>query len=255
MRWYGKSDIGKNREDNQDAFAVRSLDAANAVFLVCDGVGGAKGGAVASQLISDVFADTAAGMLAGKIREKGPDRVSETAAREILLRSLEEAKDALCDRARSDESLQAMSTTLVALLLTDDFAYILNIGDSRAYLKTGGGLFRLTKDHSFVQGLVDSGVLSVEDAADFAYRNVITRSVGLSADSTPDLYKVALSRLGEYTILLCSDGLTGMVSDEQIGKILSGPGSPKVRAERMIRMANQGGGLDNITVLLVCGKS
>lgn len=255
LRWYGKSDIGKNREDNQDAFAARLIDSANAVFLVCDGVGGAKGGGLASRLISDGFSDSAARMLTERLLEKDSGRITETAAREILLRSLEEAKEALCEKARSDESLRSMSTTLVALLLTDSYAYILNIGDSRAYLHTADGLLRLTKDHSYVQGLVDSGVLSADDAADSAYRNVITRSVGLSADSTPDLYKIALADLGEYTFLLCTDGLTGMVSDGEIGKILSGPGSAKVKAERMIRMANKGGGLDNITALLVCAKS
>lgn len=255
MRWFGKSDIGKSRVDNQDCFAMREIDGENALFLVCDGVGGARGGALASSMISGIFADSTARLLAERIRGKKSGKLSETAIRDILLSALRTAKDALCEKAESDPALSAMSTTLVALLLMKSYAYILNVGDSRAYIYTSGGLSRLTKDHSFVQGLVDSGVLSSDEVKDYAYKNYITRSVGLSSDSTPDLYKVSLSELSDYTFLLCSDGLTNMVPDGEIGKLLSGSGSEKSKTEKLIQKANKSGGLDNITVLLVSGKN
>ncbi len=255
MHWFGKSDIGKSRVDNQDCFVMRTIDSENSLYIVCDGVGGARGGAVASSMISNIFADSVAAQMAERIREKKSGRLSETTIRDVLLSALHTARETLCETARSDPALSAMSTTLVVLLLMKSFAYILNIGDSRAYIYTSGSLSRLTKDHSFVQGLVDSGVLSSDEVKNYAYKNYITRSVGLSSDSTPDLYKVSLSELNEYTFLLCSDGLTNMVPDSEIEKILSGSGSAKSKTEKMIQKANRNGGLDNITVLLVSGKN
>lgn len=255
MQSYGKSDIGKSRTDNQDAFVIRKMPVGDcSLFVVCDGVGGAAGGAVASTLTCDTFADSVSARFEQLLSPQDDFRLSESMARSILVDSLNDARGAVCRKAKSDPALESMSTTIVALLLTKTVAYLLNVGDSRAYIYSAGSITRLTRDHSYLQSLVDSGVLTPEQTAASSYRNVITRSVGLLTDSTPDLYKISLSELSGYQILLCSDGLTSMVEDEQLEKQLTQTGSVRSKVERLIQLANRGGGYDNITVILISEK-
>lgn len=256
MNYFGKSDIGKSRVDNQDSFAICPLDGDCTLFVVCDGVGGAAGGAVASSLIVQVFSESVRRRIAEQFANIGKKehRISETTARTVLLQSLEEAHEALCHRAESDPELSSMSTTIVALLLLKSVAYVLNVGDSRAYILSSGTLTRLTKDHTYVQNLIDNGVLTPDMASGYRYKNIITRSVGMVTDPTPDLYKISLSELNGYSFLLCTDGLTNMVDDSTIEKLLSMPGSPRSKADKLISLANRNGGLDNITAIVACER-
>ncbi|MGM9636355.1 MAG: PP2C family protein-serine/threonine phosphatase [Eubacteriales bacterium] len=254
MNYFGKSDIGRSRADNQDCFATCPLDGDCTLFVVCDGVGGTAGGAVASSLTVQVFSDAVRRKIAEQKAGKKELRISESTARTILLQSLEEAHEALCQRAGSEPELSSMSTTIVALLLMKSVAYVLNVGDSRAYILSSGTLTRLTKDHTYVQDLIDNGILSPDKASEYKYKNVITRSVGMITDSTPDLYKISLSDLCGYNILLCTDGLTNMVDDDTIEKLLSLPRSPRSKVDKLISLANRNGGLDNITAIVACER-
>lgn len=254
MNYYGNSDIGKSRADNQDCFAICPLDGDSTLFVVCDGVGGTAGGAVASTLTVQIFSEAVRRMIAEQNAGKKEMHISESMARTVLLQSLEEAHEALCHRAGSEPELSSMSTTIVALLLIKSVAYVLNVGDSRAYILSSGTLTRLTKDHTYVQDLIDKGILSPEMASEYRYKNVITRSVGMVTDPTPDLYKISLSDLCGYSFLLCTDGLTNMVDDETIEKLLSLPGSSRSKVEKLIALANRSGGLDNITAIVACER-
>lgn len=254
MNYFGKSDIGKSRSDNQDRYAICPLEGDCTLFVVCDGVGGAAGGAVASSLTVQVFSEAVSRKIAEQNAEKKERRISESIARTILLQSLEEAHEAICHRAGSEPELSSMSTTIVALLLLKSVAYVLNVGDSRAYILSSGTLTRLTKDHTYAQDLIDHGVLSPDMASEYKYKNVITRSVGMVTDPTPDLYKISLSDLSGYSFLLCTDGLTNMVDESAIEKLLSLPGSPRSKVEKLISLANRRGGFDNITAIVACER-
>lgn len=250
MNYFGKSDIGKSRTDNQDAFLSVALADGVALFAVCDGVGGASGGDVASMLCCEVFCRSMSEQLSSHLPlKKAP--IPESSVKFMMTHALRHAHEAICERARADEELIDMSTTLVALLILGQTAYVLNVGDSRAYMISDDELLQITKDHSYVQDLIDHGRLDPALAATHQHRNIITRSVGYSANATPDLYKIALERKAPFFFLLCTDGLTGVLSDRDIYKALVGFGSLRSKADKLINMANAGGGGDNITVMLV----
>jgi protein phosphatase len=164
---------------------------------------------------------------------------------------LNAAQEELRICADQNPDLLQMATTIVAALWMGSCVYILNVGDSRAYIVASKQITQLTKDHSYVQELIDSGMISPEQADDHIHKNIITRSVGTKEKVTPDLFKVSLSDLSSYCLLLCTDGLTNLVSDEEIQKILSGAGSLRGKTDKLIGLANDRGGFDNITVLLL----
>ena len=166
------------------------------------------------------------------------------------------ACSAVFDKASEDESLSGMGTTLVSALVIGNTAFVINVGDSRLYRLKGKELEQVTKDHSFVQYLVDTGKLTPEEAETAPMKNVITRSVGNERSTDPDTFKIELQS-GEY-LLLCSDGLTNCVKKDRIAKVISKkcPQRMKVsddirhKAETLVDLANEGGGTDNITAVL-----
>ncbi len=250
MNYFGKTDLGKSRTENQDAFSAEIFDSDTALFIVCDGVGGSKGGEVASSIACSVFQNSVRNQILPLLSNK-KTQIPESTVKFILIHALHDANEAICEKARSNESLIEMSTTMVSMLIIKRVAYILNVGDSRAYLCSEDGLTQITKDHSYVQDLIDHGKLDPSMASEHSHKNIITRSIGYNTNSTPDLYKVTVERNKSDSFVLCTDGLTNMVNGSEIQKIICSFGSLKSKSEKLINLANSHGGYDNITVLLI----
>ena len=224
----GLSDVGRQRDANEDSFV---LD--DPVFVVADGMGGAQAGEVASRTAAEVFERRADG---------------EGTPEEILTRLTCEANRRIYELSRSDASRRGMGTTLTAAMVWSRGVSVAHVGDSRAYRLRDGALEQLTDDHSLVDELRRSGQLSREAAEHHPQRSIITRALGPEADVEVDAHTHA-ARDGDV-FLLCSDGLTSMISDDEVGAIIRGSGVLAGAAEALVRAANQSGGKDNITVIL-----
>ncbi len=209
------------------------------VFIVADGMGGHAAGEVASEMAVRIISKEL-----GTLRGMTDDAVGDR-----LRLAIRASNEAIFDRTLSEHDKRGMGTTVTVLTLLPRRYLIGQVGDSRAYLLRDGVLLQLTKDHSYVQEQVDAGLLTADQARVHPYSNVITRCVGASNDVVPDVYFGNL-REGDV-LLLASDGLTGMLEDEQLQKILSAEGGPQAWVDRMITEANRRGGLDNITAIIV----
>jgi protein phosphatase len=233
----GLSDVGRVRHSNEDSVYCSAEDG---VFVVADGMGGHAAGEVASAIASEWIAERLCSGCAGLALEQVEDRLRTAfveAGREIL-------------RQAADNTGQlGMGTTATVLLLREDSRYVIgHIGDSRAYLVRGGVISQVTRDHSWVQEQVDRGMITAEQAKNHPQSNIITRALGTEAYPTPDLYNGEI-RAGDV-FLLASDGLTDMVSEEHMLTILVEEEDPEKCVARLIREANLGGGLDNISALV-----
>lgn len=224
----GLSDVGRQREANEDTFVIDEP-----LFAVADGMGGARAGEIASRMAKDVLE-------AGDVGDGTPEQ--------RLSRMIRHANRLIYDRAASEESRRGMGTTTTAAILEDRTVTVGHVGDSRAYQLRDGVLTQLTRDHSLVNELLESGQLSPEAAENHPQRSIITRALGPEADVDVDAHSHA-ARDGDI-YLLCSDGLTGMVSDKEIATHVRNAGSLREAAETLVRAANQNGGKDNITVVL-----
>lgn len=234
MKVYGRSDIGMLRQENQDAFGVCPLQGGALLSVVCDGMGGESGGKEA--------ADTCVSTFLSAYNEKNIPTAEDLA--DTLLSANTEIL------AKRDKNGYArMGTTVVLALATEQALTLLWAGDSRAYLLHGDALSRLTRDHSYVQALVDGGKIPPEEARTHPKRNLITRAVGVSDTVEPDTLTLAWSE-GDR-LLLCSDGLYGMVEEKELLEILSEEHTVERTAHELICAANSHGGEDNITVLLL----
>ncbi len=248
------------RSANQDSYIVGRLCENASLCVVCDGMGGAKSGNVASECAAVVFAEKvkkyALAHISGGIMELD----SEDAC-VILDDAAHDANSAVYKKSQSSPAFKGMGTTLVAALICDDVAYVINVGDSRLYLISDNTITQITHDHSYVQHLIDSGSLTVEDARNHPYRNRITRAVGVASRLEADIYSVDLSNLDCCYLLLCSDGLSGQLLPEDIyGIIAAEPEDTELsdseselseKTARLIDAANAAGGPDNITALLI----
>jgi len=232
----GDTHVGVVRSGNEDSFL---LDYQHGVFIVADGMGGHAAGEVASEMAVDIIAKEL-GALKG---------LTDAAAGERMRSAIRLANQAIFERTISEADKRGMGTTTTVLVLFAQRYLIGQVGDSRAYLLRNGALQQLTKDHSYVQEQVDAGLLTPEQARTHPYSNVITRCVGANEDVIPDVYFGTLER-GDV-ILLASDGLTGMLEDDVLARILQADGSPEAWVTRMISEANRRGGLDNITAIIV----
>ncbi len=240
MKIVGKTDVGMVRDTNQDAFKILALGQGAGLALVCDGMGGAQGGDTASYIAKKVIAET--------IQEKYCDTMGAEAAKILVRESVLQANHAIYQTAREDAELAGMGTTVVLALLYQNHAYVAHVGDSRLYRYRDHQLTQLTRDHSYIQEMVDRGELSPDQARVHPDRNFITRAVGIQWDVEIDLHVLELEP-GDR-LLLCTDGLSSTCTDEQIGEVLS-QNPLEESAEILVRLANQGGGHDNITVVIV----
>jgi PPM family protein phosphatase len=223
-----RSDVGRQRSVNEDDLVVSPP-----FFAVADGMGGAKAGEVASSIAAGAF--------------EGEGDSGEPAEAQ-LGRILHEANRRIYDLAVRDESHRGMGTTLTAAMVHGDEISFAHVGDSRAYVLRRGELEQLTSDHSLVAELERSGQISPEAAENHPQRSIITRALGPEPEVEVDTYTVT-GRDGDL-FLLCSDGLTSMISDEEVASILRSSDSLEDSAEALVRAANQSGGKDNITVVL-----
>jgi len=232
----GGTDPGRVRADNEDHYLMLSE---RGVFIVADGIGGHAAGEVASEMAVRITS-CAIGSLRGMSDQQAGARVR---------RAIEAANAAIFESTVSEEEKRGMGTTATVLVLLEGRYLIGHVGDSRAYLLRGGHLVQLTKDHSYVQELVDAGLLTPAQARSHRYSGVITRYVGESREVVPDLYVGAIEQ-GD-TMLLASDGLTEMLEEEALVRILCSDGEPQRCVDRMIAEANERGGLDNITAIVL----
>lgn len=249
MSYYGISDIGLVREENQDTFTALKLCDNAELFVVCDGMGGENGGKLASSTACDAFCDAVskrvsavlfANRLPGRRRKDIPG---------YLIASVEHANRAVYELSKTDSSLEGMGTTLVAALIVDSVAYIVNVGDSRAYVSSSDKIKQITKDHSYVQFLVDMGRITPEEAENHPQKNIITRSVGSTENVISDIFKINLLD-GQY-IVLCSDGLSNAVPESDICLALMSGETLKDKTEQLVDLAKHNGSSDNITILIV----
>src|SRR5437588_1774398 len=223
-----RTDTGRQRRDNEDSAFARAP-----VFVVADGMGGAQAGEVASQIATEAF-------------EAGLD--GSGSAEERLAGRVREANRRIYDRSRAELGREGMGTTLTAAYLGDGSVSIAHVGDSRAYLFREGELTRLTQDHSLVDELVRRGKLSPEQAAEHPQRSIITRALGPEPDVEVDTFTYPV-RAGDV-LLLCSDGLTSMISEDRVTEVLASSQTLEKAGARLIDEANEAGGRDNITVVL-----
>lgn len=254
MIFYGKSDVGIVRLENQDSFGIFELLPGVQVAVICDGVGGYAGGSEASRMAVDTFADMLRELLIPDSPEDPAD-LGEANVRRALKAAAAEANRAVWNKAheREDGKLEGMGTTLTAVL-TDggDRGWWINVGDSRVYRVSDGELVQITHDHSYVQQLVDSGDLTAEEAAVSPMRNIITRAIGAAPTLESDCGSIDFefgTDAGRY-LLLCSDGLYGCVNRGTILSIVNGEGTVAKKVDLLVNTARRNGGPDNITVIL-----
>lgn len=254
MKFYGKTDVGKVRVENQDCFGIYELLPGVTLLVVCDGMGGANGGSEASRLALDTFAAAMREHIIPESPDDEPD-LGSTGLRFSLNLSVSEANFAVWKKAQTSQGkLDGMGTTLVALLYVEnDIAYAINVGDSRMYELTPSAITQLTTDHSYVQYLVDLGQLTYEEAQSSPMRNMITKAIGIEDDVRADILSLdpapGTPDSPRY-ILLCSDGLSGYVSENDIHSIVMSNASLCEKTEALVAAANAAGGPDNITVIL-----
>lgn len=241
MEYFGITDKGRVRPTNQDIYRLEVRPEKESAFvLVCDGMGGANAGNVASRFAADSFLADAAGAL-----DSAPDEIMR---HKTMLHALEKANDTVFGLAGRQPEFRGMGTTLVGAFVQGREASILNVGDSRAYLFDGETLRQVSEDHSYVEEMRRLGRISAEDARTHPQKNLITRAVGVDATVDGDLFEVELRDTD--TLLLCSDGLTGMVEDEKIAEVLAKAGTLEDKGRELLTLALEGGGRDNITVAL-----
>lgn len=237
MRTYSVSDTGILREMNQDFCFASDQPVGNLpnLFIVADGMGGHRAGDYASRY-------TTHRIVASVTRNKEKEPIS------ILKEAITTANQILMEEAREDEDKFGMGTTIVAATILDDRLCVANIGDSRLYL-VNGGIRQVTVDHSYVEEMIRLGKVDAKAARVHPNKNIITRAIGATEDVEADFFEVELS--GEERILLCTDGLTNMVEDAVICEVMLSAGTPEKKARQLVDLANQNGGRDNITVVIV----
>ncbi len=237
LKAWGMKDIGKCREINQDYIFVSEEPIGNLpnLFLVADGMGGHKAGDLASEYT------------VAKVQE-AVSKSMQTIPYQILKGAFQYANQKLLEKAGESDSYTGMGTTLVAATVKNDAVYVVNVGDSRLY-KIGDKIEQITEDHSLVEEMVRMGEISKEQARNHPDKNIITKAMGVSDTVEPDYFDTNLQK-GEC-LLMCSDGLTNMVSDRQIKEIVELRTDLESCAKELIRAANQNGGRDNIAVVLI----
>lgn len=239
---YGTTDVGRVREINEDSFVVAGFkdNMPLGYVLLADGMGGHNAGEVASSLA----VETVNSELLKTINDKEHDNIVYN-----LLSSLDYANKKVYELALSDANKSGMGSTFVAAYIVDDKLYVANIGDSRAYLITNGESTQITVDHSVVQELVERGTITPEEASVHPDKNIITRALGTEKLVDADVFEYSL-KIGDY-VLLCSDGLCEMIPESYFAKVLTENENLEDAAKELVNTANENGGRDNITVVIL----
>lgn len=238
MKTFSMTDVGRRREMNQDYMFTSETAVGKLpnLFIVADGMGGHKAGEYASKFTVDTMVDI----------------IKNTKAKEPVAaigQALKEANRLLLKEARTDESKAGMGTTVVAATLLDKTLYAANVGDSRLYVLNQDTITQITRDHSLVEEMIRLGEMDKADAKDHPDKNIITRAVGVAPELEIDFFEIEINN-GDI-ILLCTDGLTNMIEDEDIRRIVLSQRDIVERTEKLIEAANRNGGRDNITVVVL----
>lgn len=240
FQWASASDTGRVREENQDAFFA---DAEPGLFLTCDGMGGHQAGAMASKILTEILPE----MIRRRFGRLGAARAR--AIRYWLRTDILDLSKRLRDESAARTELAGMGTTLVMALLRNSRAHIAHMGDSRDYLFRDNKLTQLTDDHSVLALLLAGGEISPEEAVNHPARGQLTRYVGMETEVYADIRTISL--IPNDHLLLCIDGLTGMVSDQAIAETLQNHPQTQSACQALIDAANDAGGDDNITVQII----
>lgn len=241
MQYWSLTDPGCVRSQNQDAYMVKQLDRSTMLCVVCDGMGGAKSGNVASSLAVDVFTQ--------EVKRNYHAGMDMEAVDQIMQRAMKLANFTVYDQSCQFEEFSGMGTTLVAALIRGKQVTVANVGDSRVYRVNNDGIWQITVDHSLVQLMIQRGELTPERARNFPGKNYITRAIGTEPTVQCDIFHLDLQR-GDC-LLLCSDGLTNLVDDQEIlFEIVHGI-SKKHCCQRLLDIAKNRGAPDNVTSILV----
>lgn len=244
MRAAGLTDIGKVRSINQDSFHVMGD---KNIYIVADGMGGHAAGDQASRIAVKTITEILSTYdFTGS--EDSPEEDFGMSIEELIRYALQEANEQILLASLSNQHLQGMGTTAIVAVEHRGSLFVGHVGDSRTYLVRNQQLSQITEDHSVVQQLVKAGAISEEEAQVHPYKNVITRCLGMQANVEPDTLELVL-QAGDK-ILMCSDGLSNMVSDQQMEEMLN-THEPEEACRKLIDMANENGGTDNITVVLL----
>ncbi len=237
MRVYACKDIGQRRQVNQDYVyaSVESVGNLPNLFVVADGMGGHNAGDYASSCAVQELVDTIK-----KNADYNPVK--------IIRYGMESANLKVLDEAGKSEERKGMGTTMVVATIIGNYVYVANVGDSRLYV-IHQGIHQITKDHSLVQEMVRMGELREEEARDHPDKNIITRALGVARSLDVDFFDLEIGP--DTMILMCSDGLSNMVTNEEIADLLERPGNVKEKGKALIRLANANGGKDNIAVVLI----
>lgn len=235
-----KSDVGKKRKDNQDAFYV-SQNTSIPLYLVADGMGGHNAGELASNMAMNIIVES--------FIKNQKNLSSEKMILKIIKKSIEEANSKVYLKSLENKDFNGMGTTITLAYIFNNKIYIGHVGDSRAYLIRKGKLGQISEDHSYVNQLLKSGSITKEEAKNHPKRNMITRAVGSSSILEIDLLVKKYDK--NDILILCSDGLTNMVMDFQILEQFQDGKNIQESCEELVEIANTNGGIDNITIIAI----
>lgn len=238
MKSYSVTDVGQKRRENQDYVYASEQPIGNLpnLFVVADGMGGHNAGDFASRCAVSVMVESVK-------RDMSFNPIK------IIRHAIETANEQVCVQADLDPQKSGMGTTLVAVTVVGHYAYVANVGDSRLYLSDSHDIVQITRDHSWIAEMVRRGEISREEARNHPDKNIITRAVGTGSSVRIDFFDVELEE--ETRILMCSDGLSNMVSDDTIQEILCSSDDIEKSAESLVALANENGGRDNISVIII----
>ncbi len=240
MRGFAKTDVGKAREMNQDYYLIPESENDIQLYILADGMGGYNGGEVASKLA----VDSAKGYFENHFSQIKHEK---EAIIELIKECIEYANKIVYEKSKTAEELQGMGTTLDICFIYNNKVYIGHVGDSRIYRLREKGERKLTKDHSYVQQLVEDGKITRQEANHHPKKNMLTKALGCTSCVEPD---VRIRNIEENDILvMCSDGLTNMLEEEDIYQIIRQ--NPKTAPEKLVQLANEAGGYDNITIITI----
>jgi len=242
MKGYTITDIGKVRSENQDCVRfVQNALPSFGVLALCDGMGGARAGSIASEIALTSFIS--------KITENLSDKKSKDKISDKVREAVEQANSIIFERGKSDLQCEGMGTTLVAAIIKGKESYVVNVGDSRAYLIAGGNIEQITHDHSFVEEMIGRGSITREAARNHPRKNIITRALGAEETVKCDIFEPVLSK--NDLLLLCSDGLSNTLSDEEILEISKNSKNLSDIGKELLDLALSRGAPDNVTIGLL----
>ena len=255
MKVFGKSDIGKVRQVNEDAFGTRIIADNALLIVVCDGMGGLDCGDVASRLALDAFSDAVERLCKTHITD-GVLRLSDREADLILSNAVTVANNRVVRKQEETSAIDGMGTTLVAALIQNGGRQIswASIGDSRLYTIDSRDILQVTKDHSYIQYMIDQGKLTLKEAKKSKKRNLITRAIGIDVTCQPDVdtFPLSADEVKQTKILLCTDGFWGGVEEDECMKIvLDGSMTVEDKVNTLVELAKHNDGSDNITLIMV----